>query len=358
MNANDSMKANGSMKANDSLNKTDLGQVSIPVLNQYLQLAVEYNFDIESLLASYAISPQLLSDNNQKISGEIFQPLLASLINLSEDELFGLHTAKYVEPNSYSVLGYISMNCQTLGEAISKIQTFEKLVGDMGHTSFEQEGDYFKISWSCVYQNPLVSRHMIDNCLASWLNFAHYLANKKTAPLKVYFKRNTPPKTQQLEYEKLFDCPVLFKQKTNSIFFEKRLLNYPLKRANKQLLTTLESHANQQLESLNSQKDIVVYTQHLISQKLSTGLYHQQDIANLMGISAKTLQRKLKAQSTQFQFLLDKVRLEIAVKNLKGSSKKLENISQQLGFSEPRSFYRWFNKLKGKTPGQYRSAEV
>ncbi len=342
------------MTISHSNNISPLGQVSIPALNQYLQLAVERNINIENLLSQQGIKLELLNDNEQKISGEVFQQLLARLINLADDELFGLHTAKFVEANSYSVLGYISMNCQTLGEAISKIPAFEKLVGDMGTTSFEQEGDCFKISWSCLYQDPLVSRHMIDNCLASWLNFAHYLANKKTAPIKVYFKRNTPAIKQQLEYQKLFDCPVLFKQKTNSIFFEKRLLNYPLKRGNKQLLTTLESHANQQLKSLNSFQDIIVYTEELIRQNLTTGLYHQQNIAEFMGISSKTLQRKLRAQTTQFQVLLDKIRLELAINKLKYSGLKQAQISHQLGFNEPRSFYRWFRKTTGLTPSQYR----
>ena len=90
--------------------------------------------------------------------------------------LFGLHTAKYVQPGSYSVLGYILMNCENLGQAITKIQPFEKLVGDMGTTTFAQLGEQVKISWHCQFTDPKVKRHMVDNCLTSWLTFARYLS--------------------------------------------------------------------------------------------------------------------------------------------------------------------------------------
>jgi len=337
-----------------SQDKSQLGQVSVSVINQYLQLATEQQIATDYLLQSLEIHPDYLNDNSHAISGIKFQQLLSALISVSKDPLFGLHTAQFVQPSSYSVLGFISMNCETLGEAISKIPSFEKLVGDMGLTSFDQEGDCFKISWDCLYSNALVCRHMIDNCLASWVNFAHYLANKKTAPVKVHFCRKPPVKLQQQEYQKLFNCPVLFNQRTNSIFFEKRLLDYPLHHGNKQLLSTLETHANEQLNAMQKPATLIEQTEQFILKNLSSGLIRQQDVAESMGMSAKTLQRKLRAENVQFQQLLDQVRLHQAKHYLKYSSQRLYQISQQLGFSETRSFHRWFLKLMQKTPGQFR----
>ena len=129
--------------------KNDLGQASIAAVNQYLQLAKAQNLPLEDILKELNLSQELLNRSAQHISGEKFQQLIAKLVTLSKDDLFGLHTAKYVQPNSYSVLGFITMNCETLGEAITKIQPFEKLVGDMGTTFFKpvdkEQGNYFSI---------------------------------------------------------------------------------------------------------------------------------------------------------------------------------------------------------------------
>lgn len=350
MNANDNKEAH--------FDNNDLGEVSMSVVNQYLQLATLQQIATNPLLDSLNISHSNLHDNSQYISGVQFQQLLSGLITISNDPLFGLHTAEFVQPSSYSILGFISMNCETLGEAVSKIPSFEKLVGDMGITSFDQEGDSFKITWKCLYPNKLVSRHMIDNCLASWLNFAHYLSNRKTAPVKVHFCRKAPINLEQQEYQKLFNCPVLFNRKSNSIFFEKRLLAYPLNHGNKKLLSSLENLANEQLDALNKPMTFIEQIEKLIKENLESGLYHQQEIALIMGISAKTLQRKFTAQNLQFQTLLDKVRLNEAMHLLQYSPYKLYEISLCLGFKETRSFHRWFLKLMKKTPGQFRQETI
>ena len=336
----------------------NLGQASILAVNQYLQLAKAQNLPIEQLLQDLGLTQELLNDNAQQISGCKFQQLIATLIKLSDDELFGLHTAQYVQPGSYSVLGYITMNCETLGEAITKIQPFEKLVGDMGKTFFKpvenQQGKYFSIGWSCLFSDKLVRRHAIDNCLASWLTFARYLTNDNSKPVQVLLSRTEPNLEQCAQYRKIFNCSVLFNQATDQIIFDQALLALPLNKGNKELLSTLESYAKEQIANISQEQDLITRTLALIKQNLTSGNITQEDIARLLNLSAKTLQRKLKAENTHFKSLVDEVRLTTSNDLLKNSSLNLNQISEQLGFGEPRSFFRWFQKITQLTPGQYR----
>ncbi|NQZ81309.1 MAG: AraC family transcriptional regulator [Colwellia sp.] len=332
----------------------DLGQVSIPAVNQYLQLARDQGLVIVDVLHQLSISRALLNDNSLHISGIKFQQLLVKLIELSGDELFGLHTAQYVQPVSYSVLGFITMNCETLGEAIAKIQPFEKLVGDMGTTQIEEQEEYITISWSCIFTDALVKRHMVDNCLASWLTFARFLTNANSVPIQVLLTRKQPSLKQCAEYQNLFKCSVVFNQVSDAIIFDKSFMALPLNKGDKQLLSTLELHAKEQIMLLNTKSNIVTQSQALILQNLHKGEVNQNFIANLLGVSAKTLQRRLKVEKTKFKSLLDQVRLQQTEKLLKGGVIKLSYISEQIGFSDERSFFRWFQKLTKMTPGLYR----
>ncbi|MEW6982945.1 AraC family transcriptional regulator [Colwelliaceae bacterium 6471] len=339
---------------NNPQHKNTLGIASIPAVNQYLQLANEYELDVNSVIEKSAIDQAILTDNSAHIEGEKFQHLIAELLALSNDELFGLHTAKYVQPGSYSVLGYISMNCETLGEAITKIQPFEKLVGDMGTTDLSQIDNNLRISWHCIYPNKQVRRHMIDNVLASWLTFARYLVGEKHAPLFVQLTRAKPDLQQQKEYQMLFNCPIQYQQSIDAITFKASLLEMPLNKGDKQLLSTLESHAQTIISSLSVTDDITAKVEALIKSNLKTGRIRQQDIADLLGLGAKTLQRRLAEKSTTFQQVLDVSRLNQAKYLLNDTQLNLVQISIELGFVEPRSFYRWFNKLMQCTPGDYR----
>lgn len=346
---------------NDASDKSldkNLGQASVPAVNQYLQLAAEQALDIDTILHSIGLDKKILSDNSKHIAGLQFQQLISALLAQSSDDMFGLHTAKHVQPGSYSVLGYISMNCENLGQAITKIQPFEKLVGDMGTTTFAQLGDKVSISWHCQFTNPKVKRHMIDNCLSSWLTFARYLVSQESNPSEILLSRKKPALSQQNEYQAVFKCPVSYGQEENAIIFDKTLLSLPLNKGDQQLLSTLETHAEALISDLTVETDIVTQLQAVIIRSLKSGNFHQQEIAQKFGISAKTLQRRLAVLGLNFQTLLDEIRLNIAKKHLVDNSLNLNQISIELGFTEARSFYRWFNKLTSTTPGDYRKSIV
>ena len=336
----------------------NLGQASVPAVNQYLQLAVEQKLDVDTICQQVGLDKTHLSDNSQHISGLIFQQLILALLAQTPDDLFGLHTSKYVQPGSYSVLGYILMNCENLGQAITKIQPFEKLVGDMGTTTFAPLADKVKINWHCQFTDRKVKRHMIDNCLGSWLTFARYLVGQESNPSEILLTRKQPPLSQQNEYQAVFKCPVSYGQSENAIVFDKTLLSLPLNKGDKQLLSTLENHAQALLSDLTMEKDIATQLKIAIEKSLKNGNFHQQDIAQQFGFSAKTLQRRLAVLGLSFQALLDETRLSMAKKYLAEHSLNLNQISSELGFNEPRSFYRWFNKLTHQTPGDFRKALV
>ena len=349
-------------KATENSSLTDLGenlgQASVPAVKQYLQLAAEQKLDIDDICQRVGLDLALLSDNSQHISGLHFQQLITLLIEQSSDDLFGLHTAKHVQPGSYSVLGYISMNCENLGQAITKIQPFEKLVGDMGTTNFADLGDKVKISWHCQFTEPNVKRHMIDNCLGSWLTFARYLVNQASNPSEILLSRHKPALSQQNEYQAVFKCPVRFGQAENAIIFDKTLLSLPLNKGDQQLLSTLESHAQALISDLTTEIDMATQLKNSIAKSLKSGNFHQQDIAEQFAMSAKTLQRRLAASGITFQAVLDETRLQLAKTHLAASKLNLNEISIEVGFTEPRSFYRWFNKLTQQTPGDYRKTLI
>jgi len=334
-----------------------LGRASIPAVNQYLQLAKVQGLAIEGCLRNLALTPELLADHDQSISGEKFQQLIAELLRLSNDELFGLHTAQYVQPGSYSILGFIVMSCETLGEALTKIQPFEKLVGDMGTTQLTEQDNSFSIAWHCIFPDQQVRRHMIDNCLASWLTFAHYLTSKNGAPIKVLLTHPEPNLAQRAEYQSVFNCHVLFNQYSNEIVFDKSFLSLSFNKGNKQLLPTLEQHANNVIATLSKQSDIVTVVKQLVIQQLHNELINQQYVAKQLNMSSKTLQRRLKAKKTHFKEIVDGVRLERGKNLLAHSLINIDEISQQLGFSESRSFYRWFAQKLKQTPASYRKQQ-
>jgi AraC-like DNA-binding protein len=76
-----------------------------------------------------------------------------------------------------------------------------------------------------------------------------------------------------------------------------------------------------------------------------------------MGMSRSTFQRVLKQENTSYQEILDKVRLDLAIRYLSKSNLQPSKISSLVGFSDPKSFHRAFKTWMKKTPEEYRAQQ-
>jgi AraC-like DNA-binding protein len=77
-------------------------------------------------------------------------------------------------------------------------------------------------------------------------------------------------------------------------------------------------------------------------------------VASRLRVSTSTLRRRLRAENTSYQQLLDAVRQHRCEKTLARHWLPGKSIAQDLGFRETNSFYRAFNKWTGKTYTQYK----
>lgn len=336
-----------------------LGEASIAAVLQYLRFAQAQGLALADILAEQNLPASLLEDDNARISGEQFQQLIAYLLEQLNNPILGLLSGDYVQPSSYSVLGYITMSCTTLGEAIARIAPFEKLVGDMGTTQLHAQPNEMHIQWQCRYPDSKVREQMVDNVFSSWINYAYWLGNtKEHHPIRVELERSAPAPHLLAEYSQRWQCPVLFEQPANKIIISPTLLSMPLQQGNSTLRQTLELHAKQKLAELEQHlaqraNDLAQLCRQLIAEYLEAGqLLSQEELINKVKLSKRTLQRKLAEQQTSYKTLLDGERSRLAQQWLL-AGKETSQVAEWLGFSELSSFHRSFKRWTGQTPGQF-----
>jgi len=339
-----------------------LGTTSVAALRQYVRAAESAGVDTAPLFSKAGLNAAILDSDDGRIDGEQFQVFIQQLAEQTGNRILGLETGDFVQPGSYSVLGYITMSCATLGEAVARIAPYEKLVGDMGTTRLAMAGDNIKLLWHCNYDNPAVRPHLVDNVFSSWVNYARWLADDEAAaPTLVQLKRPSPGKELEQAYQSRWNCPVHFSADEDSLTFRKELLNTRLRQPDPMLRKTLEAHALTQLASLetntDTNTDLASQVKHSIQQQLVQGVTRQDVVADELGMNSRTLQRKLSQEGVSYQKLLDEVRQTMAEDYLLNSELAIPDIALRLGFSETTSFHRKFKAMKGKTPGEFRASK-
>jgi len=335
----------------------NLGYTSVPALLIYLRHAEQLGLDIDQALTAAGLKTEDLADNSRRIPSRTHERLLDHLLRISQDRLFGLHSARFVQPGSWSVLGYITMNCATLGEAMSRIVPYEKLVGDMGVSRIEAGTDHVKLIWSCRHQAELIRRHMVENVLASWLLYARWIADMDRSPKEVWFEHALPDGVDVDEYETIFGCPIRFEQPCNALIVPLEYLAVPLRQADANLLRTLEEHALTLMAGLDDNEPLPQRVKNALRLLLKDGLPRKERVAEKFNMTVRTLQRHLQLAGTSYQQILDELRQELAEHYLLRSDLAIQDIASYLGFTESRSFHRSFKAWTGQTPGEFRESQ-
>ncbi|MCA1336367.1 AraC family transcriptional regulator [Pseudooceanicola marinus] len=95
-----------------------------------------------------------------------------------------------------------------------------------------------------------------------------------------------------------------------------------------------------------------------IAKLLSGGVPQLSEVAQSLGMGARTLQRRLSQRGCTYQSLVDEARRQLAHQLVSGTRYSLSEIAFLTGFSEQSAFTRAFKRWSGQTPGAYRSAAV
>lgn len=325
----------------------NLGAASTAAVKQYCLAAQALGIDYLPILDRFGLLDNGVLTTAEHIEGKQMQSLLKALLDNITQPCFGLFSGQFVRPESYSILGLISMNASSLGEVMEKAMPLEKLVGDMGTTRLIDDQDNLLVRWHCLYDDPQVVSHMVDNVFASWVYFTRWLTGQQElSPNQVHFAHPCPEHLQS-EYQAVFNCPVLFQQPHDQLVIDKALLKVPIQMPNASLLAILEQQAQQQVTSLTGAETVSLAVKKLLETHLKHEELTRDKIAGYLFMSGRTLQRKLEQEGTQFRTLVNEVRLSVAKQLLKQSNISSQQLAFELGFAEASSMQRWFKNTTG-----------
>jgi AraC-like DNA-binding protein len=324
--------------------------VSLTVLNQMFLYLASLNVDIDAFLRSLGIEPQAVRSPDGCIPIETYLRIQDGAADYTHDPYFGLHMGEYAEAGSWSILGYMMMNCKTLGEAFEKSGRYSRIIGNLIEARAEMRFNKVKFVFFTPPLAPKMSRHCFEATFSSSVRMMRSLTGLPLSPFKVTFIYPQPESTA--EYERIFCCPVLFGQKDNSVTVEMSVGNIPVLMANPELLAYFEKYAQDFLAELDRKDETTRAVTRILLARLDDENLTIQKVAREMSLSVRTLQNRLESEGVVFSDLLRSVRERLAKKYLH-EDYSVEQITFLLGFSEPSVFRKAFKKWSGVTPREY-----
>ena len=172
------------------------------------------------------------------------------------------------------------------------------------------------------------------------------------APEAVYFKHPSPGSTAA--YEEYFGCPVYYGADRDALRVSDATLATPNRLGDPTISQFFDAHMETELGELSDDSGLDKRVRIQISQSLSEGVPTLAEIAFRMGMSSRTLQRRLSEKDLSFKTLIDESRRQLAERLLNQTEYSLNEIAFLTGFSEQSAFNRAFKRWAGMTPRSYR----
>lgn len=158
------------------------------------------------------------------------------------------------------------------------------------------------------------------------------------------------------EYEAFFRVPVCFERERNTMVFERALLDRPSEPEQPALQAFLRAHLDtlhQQLADVR--RDLALDgVREAIADGAAAGEYGAEHLARRLGMSVRSLQRRLEERGVSVQALLDEARTAAALELLADERLSIDEIAERVGYASARSFRRAFKRWTGETPAAAR----
>lgn len=309
--------------------------------------------DSKSLFERAGLDPAKLKDPDARYPIEGMARLWRLAAQVSGDPYFGLKTASYWHPTTLNALGYSWMASDSLRDAMVRMARYGRLVTTVAEMTLDEYEDHFTFSLRPRVPRSEVPNEAVDAGLATLVRMCRVSYGEDFHPLRVVTQR--PPFDDPTRYQEYFCAPIEFSADTNILYFSKDSLDAHLPTANSRLARINDQVIAEYLAQFDKRSTATRVRAKLID-LLAAGNVTQQDVANSVHMSLRTLQRKLSEEKTSYKSLLDETRRELANQYLRQACLSVSEVTYLLGFSEPSNFARAFKRWTGHTPSEFRTA--
>lgn len=313
--------------------------------------------DADSILGNSGISTSSIISPAQELDLKKYCNLFDTSAKLTNNHYFGLSFGSSFKPINFGAIGYLTINSPTLSAALNNFSRYFPAHQDNSIVSLTQNQELYQFNYEITDPRILNRRQDAEVSIAMFYNIFKHCLGEKWNPIEVHFSHHKIDENIAV-YEKLFGCPILFNQSTNSILFRRSELNCIMPNSDPMLFAVLEPYLSKRRHARSSPDDLFMEIKHFVKTNIGESVPTIASIAKNFSLSTVELQRQLKNKGFSFNDILKITRKELALKYIGETDMKLTEVAFALGYSELSAFSRAFKYWTSMSPQMYRQLSL
>lgn len=268
---------------------------------------------------------------------------------------FSVRVGQQMKIDDYGVLGLSWRTCSKAGEIFERCERYFKLLSNTYVFKVKKEEEVSKVYLlRDAYRRGVALSN--EATFSATVVVLQAMTETDIAPVSVSFKHGPPSNLKS--YHDAFKCPIQFNQDHYYIAYKTDDLETRTAKADISINKFLVERVEEETKGIEiSSIKIATDVENLIEDALPSGIPSIHQIGKHMGISSRTLARRLSESGSSFRELIKQTQEKISKDLLKNSSNTVSEIAFQTGFSEQSAFSRAFKRWTGLSPIEYRNPQ-
>jgi len=272
---------------------------------------------------------------------------------VSSNPAIGLQLGTETKTERFHPIGLAALSSENFGAAIDQMARYKQLTCPEEILQ-EKDDEEWSIQFRWLLANEAEPSVLTDCCFAWVLSIARHGTGTRLSPLRVELVQ---PRPHVKTIERHFGCPVVCGAPRNAIVFRAADAQRPFVTRNAELLAMLAPQFEEELKQEGGDEHFAERVRLAIQQQLTGRRPQIEDIADVLHVSSRTIQRRLQDEGSSFQRVLEEARHHLARHYLNNSVLELNEAAYLLGYEDSNSFVRAFRTWEGVPPARWREQQ-
>ncbi len=323
------------------------------VIRSMLVPLSERNLNTETLLSSCNISHRDLEHPHTGIPVSKYLSFMELAAEEADDSLLGIKMANSSGAEILGALGFLFLSSQTLLEALNNLYRYQALLQDAMHISLRREGNEMWYSYELLGIDSSTCRQDTEFSIAFTCRLIKMFCGNQIDISRIQFQHRPSATIQQ--YRQLLGTRVSFEEEYNAVRIPIDMIRHTGRLYDPSLFQILKDYLDADLEKKQHQVSFKEQITQIIYNGNVRAPVTAEMMANHLGISTATLNRRLRSEGVAFKQVVDNIHFDAAKRLLADTSLGITQIAQAIGFAGNASFTRAFLRWsKGVSPSLYR----
>ncbi|EIM38103.1 AraC family transcriptional regulator [Acinetobacter sp. HA] len=317
-----------------------------------LDVISRWGYNDESLFKPFGLTSEQLADPEFRIPTAIANDMVKHALKLTGEPTLGYHLGTQMRISIHGFIGYAIMTANNITEALVLANRFIQLRLPFLQLFFSTFGVKATVQLQTDIQMEPLRTEISIALMIGLISMAKAITGISDATGEIDFDFKRPEGFERFMV-KFPTHQFRFEQPHLLLSFDKNYLMNKLVHADPIASQIAINQCEAELSALGERHRIAMRVRDILTNSEQHYLSIEA-VADRLHISDRTLKRQLAAEGTSFSTLVDEVRYRHATSLLSRTDFTLEQIADELGYSDVANFSRAFKRWSGRSPSNWR----